>query len=107
MPQTPPPPAVQQPPHLIAARTLQAELEGGKSTSRLLHTQAALLDALFAGLLDECIETRLNTFTNTPYKVVKRENIELALRAQKQCRQTLDCLAMRTPDKSAEQTESP
>lgn len=96
MPHTPEVPP-QQAPQIIAARTLRADLEGGKPTSQLLHTQAALLDALFAGLLDECIETRHTISKGEPYKVVKRDNIELALRAQKQCRQTLDCLAMRVP----------
>lgn len=79
-------------------------MDTAKPPSQMLHTQAALLDALFAQLLGECIATRTRTDGST-YRAVREEEIDMALRAQKQCRQTLDAIAMRVPDKKANQTE--
>jgi hypothetical protein len=103
MPHTPEAP--KPPPHIAAARTLVANLEATKSASQLLHTQATLLDALFAQLLDGSIRMKKHAMRDELIRHVEIPQVEMALRAQKQCRQTLDAIALRAADKKDNQTE--
>lgn len=104
-------PPVRDAPHVIAARVLEADLDGRLPATQLLYNQAALLDALFSKLMQESVTLRHDS-RGGAYNYVRDDHINMALRAQKQCRQTLDCMALRLPsaapqNKKAEQTESP
>ena len=102
-----PTPTTKEPPYTIAARTLQADVSGRVPPSQLLYNQAALLDALFAQLLHDSFKTK-HTLSGKAYRHVEEGQINMALRAQKQCRQTLDAVALRMPpQKTGNQTESP
>lgn len=70
---------------------LESARDQDKDGQTLLDTQTRVLDSLFHRLITRALNPTRN-MDGTPQNYVNGEYMDLALRAQKQCRTTLDAL---------------